>query len=147
MTAGEDPPDTVGCQPDCLNRECGDDGCGGSCGACGRNTACNGGGLCVSEDEIPGPGEDVFLPGEDTWAGVEPRSQGEPWATPGDPAACPEGQGLMYGKCVPVAVDIDIDGGTKGGCGVGGFAGAHWWILLMVFVLATRKNSSRVRSP
>jgi len=29
------------CVPDCKNRECGDDGCGGVCGSCGNNALCN----------------------------------------------------------------------------------------------------------
>ncbi|MBW2703498.1 MAG: hypothetical protein JRF33_21990 [Deltaproteobacteria bacterium] len=32
-------PDT-GCQPDCAGRECGSDGCGGSCGDCGGDESC-----------------------------------------------------------------------------------------------------------
>jgi len=29
------------CIPNCTNKECGDDGCGGSCGSCGDNAVCN----------------------------------------------------------------------------------------------------------
>jgi len=29
------------CIPNCFNKECGDDGCGGSCGVCGDNAGCN----------------------------------------------------------------------------------------------------------
>jgi hypothetical protein len=36
-----------GCTPDCTNKNCGDDGCGGSCGTCGENTICSSG-TCVS---------------------------------------------------------------------------------------------------
>ncbi len=36
----------VGCQPDCTNKECGDDGCGGSCGECGPEMHCQNG-RCV----------------------------------------------------------------------------------------------------
>ncbi len=28
------------CTPDCIGKECGDDGCGGSCGTCGSNATC-----------------------------------------------------------------------------------------------------------
>ena len=28
------------CKPDCNNKQCGDDGCGGSCGSCGQNAEC-----------------------------------------------------------------------------------------------------------
>lgn len=37
------------CQPSCYMRDCGDDGCGGSCGACGANEACSTYGRCVYE--------------------------------------------------------------------------------------------------
>ena len=30
------------CIPNCNNKECGDDGCGGRCGICGNNAVCNG---------------------------------------------------------------------------------------------------------
>ena len=29
------------CEPECRVRECGDDGCGGNCGACGAGERCN----------------------------------------------------------------------------------------------------------
>jgi hypothetical protein len=29
------------CIPNCTNKECGDDGCGGNCGSCGDNAVCN----------------------------------------------------------------------------------------------------------
>jgi len=31
----------VGCLPDCLNKECGNDGCGGNCGECGDDLGCH----------------------------------------------------------------------------------------------------------
>ena len=39
-------PDEV-CLPDCGQKQCGDDGCDGSCGSCGLNELCGGSGLCV----------------------------------------------------------------------------------------------------
>ncbi len=38
----------VRCVPRCGDRNCGDDGCGGSCGSCGANASCEGG-RCVSQ--------------------------------------------------------------------------------------------------
>jgi hypothetical protein len=35
------------CVPDCSGKECGDDGCGGTCGTCGSGETCSGG-VCVS---------------------------------------------------------------------------------------------------
>ncbi|MCC6621731.1 MAG: hypothetical protein IT385_10780 [Deltaproteobacteria bacterium] len=44
-TAG---PDSSQCVPDCVGRVCGDDGCGGSCGACEGSATCSGGAcLCL----------------------------------------------------------------------------------------------------
>lgn len=34
------------CEPKCTGRECGDDGCGGTCGSCGNGIACLIGGTC-----------------------------------------------------------------------------------------------------
>ena len=41
-----DSPLTALCAPSCAGRACGDDGCGGSCGACGINQICQGG-ICA----------------------------------------------------------------------------------------------------
>jgi hypothetical protein len=35
-----------GCKPNCFNKECGPDGCQGSCGTCPPATSCNAGGIC-----------------------------------------------------------------------------------------------------
>jgi len=35
------------CEPRCHGRQCGDDGCGGSCGACGVNDTCDAAGQCA----------------------------------------------------------------------------------------------------
>jgi len=34
------------CEPSCGTRKCGDDGCGGSCGTCEKNTKCDASGAC-----------------------------------------------------------------------------------------------------
>ncbi|HOX46469.1 MAG TPA: lamin tail domain-containing protein [Myxococcota bacterium] len=38
---------TIACTPDCTGRECGDDGCGGSCGSCVAPEVCDASGQCV----------------------------------------------------------------------------------------------------
>jgi hypothetical protein len=38
----------AGCTPACDGKECGDDGCGGSCGACGADLVCGEAGLCAA---------------------------------------------------------------------------------------------------
>ena len=35
------------CVPDCLGKQCGDDGCGGSCGECPTGQACQDDGTCL----------------------------------------------------------------------------------------------------
>ena len=36
------------CEPDCVGKDCGDDGCGGYCGACGAGSICSTAGTCVA---------------------------------------------------------------------------------------------------
>ncbi|GEM_PF-1058452 len=36
------------CDPDCAGKECGDDGCGGTCGSCQAGESCDGSGQCVT---------------------------------------------------------------------------------------------------
>ncbi len=51
---GEGCIDGVCCQPDCEGKECGDDGCGQSCGDCLELYACSDEGLCACEFEFCG---------------------------------------------------------------------------------------------
>ncbi len=37
-----------GCTPSCAGKQCGSDGCGGSCGSCPAGSGCNGTGQCVA---------------------------------------------------------------------------------------------------
>ena len=47
--------DDPGCMPKCDGRECGDDGCGGSCGECpGQQDTCQEGGVCHCEASCEG---------------------------------------------------------------------------------------------
>jgi hypothetical protein len=39
---------TTSCTPSCGGKQCGDDGCGGSCGTCDSTQACNASGQCVA---------------------------------------------------------------------------------------------------
>jgi hypothetical protein len=39
----------AGCAPNCADRSCGNDGCGGSCGECGGDQNCRGGSCCAPE--------------------------------------------------------------------------------------------------
>ncbi len=46
-TADDFLPRNQNCQPNCNGKECGDDGCGGSCGTCENGKTCNSNGKCV----------------------------------------------------------------------------------------------------
>ncbi len=45
----ENPDDGESCTPDCTDKTCGDDGCGGSCGSCGTDATCDTSGECTSD--------------------------------------------------------------------------------------------------
>ena len=51
------------CTPVCDGQACGDDGCGGVCGACGEGEYCDGGGQCVARPD--GCGDGACEAGED----------------------------------------------------------------------------------
>ncbi len=93
------------CTPDCTNAECGDDGCGGSCGSCAPGEACTGG-LCL-------PAADCVV--DD----AEPdESGGEPALTPGVAlyrSICPAGDVDYAAFSLAVADDIVLE--TSGGGG------------------------------
>jgi hypothetical protein len=40
-------PSHCGCEPDCDGKQCGDDGCGGSCGSCDVGCTCDASGICL----------------------------------------------------------------------------------------------------
>jgi len=50
---GDDPPPAT-CQPQCTNRTCGDDGCGGSCGSCEADQTCTPQGFCIGGEVCEG---------------------------------------------------------------------------------------------
>jgi hypothetical protein len=62
------------CQPDCDDRVCGDDGCGGSCGSCDPDESCTGDGECQpagdggcgAQPSLPECGDDVLPAPEDS---------------------------------------------------------------------------------
>lgn len=59
--------DTTSCQPDCDDKACGDDGCGGSCGGCGGAEVCTDAGQChCGLLRTACPSTYTCLPGEQT---------------------------------------------------------------------------------
>ena len=52
------------CVPDCEGRNCGDDGCGGTCGECSAFESCSENGTCEARDVAPFPFFEDFEAGE-----------------------------------------------------------------------------------
>jgi hypothetical protein len=97
------------CEPACRGRECGDDGCGGSCGACGQGYLCDEG-RCQPEPTTCTPYCGIRECGDDGCGG--------------SCGTCPVGEtctaaGSCEGGCVP-----DCAGRACGDDGCGGSCGA-----------------------
>ncbi len=73
-----------GCDPDCFNKECGSDGCGGSCGSCPTGSTCNNGNIC----------QQTCLP---KCSGKECGSDG----CGGSCGLCGVGEACKSGSCIP----------------------------------------------
>jgi hypothetical protein len=97
------PPPPPGCTPNCGDRACGGDGCGGSCGTCGGNQVCQGGTCCNPE-----PRGATCAGRCGTWT----NNCGQPVTC----ATCPAGQQCIgNGSCAIVcAASGDCPGGS--GC-------------------------------
>ena len=138
---------TCSCHPHCSGKECGNDGCGGSCGTCPGAYLCSDNGLCLSPDacEEPCKGKEC---GPDGCAGncgtciygscknsqcvCTPNCE---WKECGPDGCgqlcgkCPEGSmcgwdGACYGFCDPITIiGNDIQKVTKLDIGAGGKTG------------------------
>ncbi len=86
------------CQADCTGQECGVDGCGGSCGSCGANQVCVGGGKCACQ----------FAPCGDVCCGAD--------------ATCFEGA-CCEASCGDDECGSDGCGGSCGECDAGCYCG------------------------
>ena len=139
---GEEAPDLVSidCAPTCAERDCGTDGCGGTCGTCAPDETCSvGGGCTAAAGSGAAPGGS--LPGAGNGAGSEGDNVAEP-----EPPDCSQGcadlgwqcgehcgedcgtcsgpqEGCVDGSCVcqpacagKSCVDPDGCGGTCGPC-------------------------------
>ncbi|MGM0574784.1 MAG: agmatine deiminase family protein [Myxococcota bacterium] len=123
------------CVPDCSGKQCGDDGCGGSCGACPPDSTCDEARQCVeatdpspdAEGGTPDAGDDVSEPdaaGSDDTAGGQDVSGSGPDTGPEQPPVSGGG-----------------DGGSSGCAGGGGPTGAlPWALLLLPALVATRRR-------
>jgi MYXO-CTERM domain-containing protein len=80
-------PPGIGCQPDCVDRTCGNDGCNGSCGTCAGGSACVNGECPVGGPDVidvPDASADVGSAKETT---LEPKTKGGGCTVGSDPAA------------------------------------------------------------
>jgi len=96
------------CTPDCTGLECGDDGCGGSCGTCAGGDVCGPDGLCGPPACVPDCTNKVC--GDDGCGG-----------NCGD---CQPDETCDAGQCVPGACVPACDGKECGPDGCGGSCGA-----------------------
>ncbi|RME23224.1 MAG: hypothetical protein D6806_11635, partial [Deltaproteobacteria bacterium] len=114
------------CNPDCQGRECGPDGCGGSCGECDAPAVCNQQGKCTAGcvDACEREGASVCIEG-----GVATcrDSDGDGCLEWDGPEPCPDGTGCIGGECRGCEPDCggrecgpDGCGGSCGECPPGG---------------------------
>lgn len=107
-------PDTSFCEPDCNDKACGSDGCGGTCGDCGAAEACVGDGdttECLAVVCEPGATEcDAADP---TLALSTCNPTGTAWTS----APCAPGQQCDGGQCCAVAALLDCVDEGLGECG------------------------------
>lgn len=97
-----------GCEPDCSGRECGDNGCGGSCGSCSGDPTCNASGQCVCAD------------GRTNCAGNCVNTNRNENHCGGCDIPCAAGEECLAGvcECVPVCDGLECgDDGCDGSCG------------------------------
>ncbi|MBT9555840.1 MAG: hypothetical protein IV100_07415 [Myxococcales bacterium] len=94
------------CEPACTDKDCGDDGCGGTCGTCESGETCSAAGVCETECVPSCTDKDC---GDDGCGGIC--------------GTCAEGKtcsaaGVCETDCVPACTDKDCgDDGCGGTCG------------------------------
>jgi len=122
-----------------MDKACGDDGCGGSCGPCEEGFVCAKG-KCVTDSggreadgdaETEGDAEATEDSSQDDVGGPETSSEPLP------NGECEAGMVLMYGKCVPIADGLDKNSAASTGCGMGGTSRGQSPLLLLVLLMAT----------
>jgi hypothetical protein len=111
------PQPTPECTPNCVDRACGNDGCGGSCGTCGADQICHGGACCTPESRSATCGGRC---------GTRTNNCGQPVAC----ATCAAGQEcISNGSCAKVCTTNPDCAGTCNGCSNPSTEGAHHCIV------------------
>ena len=144
LDAAIDIGDELPCQPVCTNLDCGDDGCGGSCGECMEGTYCSGGicipGQCEPDCEGKVCGDDgcgnscgECIEGTYCSDGTcvpfqcEPNCEGKECGDDGCGdlcGQCPEGTYCSEGTCIPGQCEPDCEGKECGDDGCGDLCGS-----------------------
>jgi MYXO-CTERM domain-containing protein len=124
-------------------RQCGDDGCGASCGTCGNGLYCDDAYRCrAGTPPDPGTVEDIAT--SDRGTGDAPAnvdSPGTDRATDKDASTCPAGYTQYYGQCIPPA-----ESKSGGGCSAGSApspAGAFALLTVLAILGAARRRRIR----
>ncbi len=109
--SGEHPIECSGgpCVPSCGGKQCGDDGCGGSCGTCPAGYVCNASGLCEMATCTP------------DCAGKQCGDDG----CGGSCGTCPAGQTCQAGTCAGSGCGANPDLTCLGNCGWTGTGGCE----------------------
>ncbi len=104
------------CVPNCIGRQCGSDGCGGSCGDCSKDDTCTADGQCVSDTCTPQcAGRVCGSDGCGGICGVCPEGQACNDGSCESATPCPDGSLPVDGKCPDGTIDTDgTDGGGAG---------------------------------
>jgi MYXO-CTERM domain-containing protein len=140
------------CVPDCSDKVCGPDGCGGKCGDCEGESYCFYG-QCVA-DCVPECGDKVCGP-DGCGGSCGECIDGQPCAADGlcenpplDVQAQPDVTAdATIADSGPAPVVEEKDGGGSGGCATSGAApGAAWAFLLLLVGLAVMRRKKSVLS-
>ena len=96
------------CKPNCTNLDCGDNGCGGTCGTCDDDQTCNNG-RCVSSGGCTPDCTNLDC-GDDGCGGT--------CGTCDDDETCNNGRCVSSGGCTPDCTNLNCgDDGCGGTCG------------------------------
>jgi hypothetical protein len=79
------------CNPDCENKSCGDDGCGGTCGTCLLNQVCGDDAACETPVALAGDSCENPL--------MIATGNGLPWSTTGDTSGATNTQAYSFAQC------------------------------------------------
>ena len=141
VDAGPNNPDVGGddsgeCAPNCAGKSCGDDGCGGTCGACTGDQICSAGGQCQ------GGGTDVASQ-QDTTGAVDAAPPGDGSAVGVDTAGVDTGAPIASDAVSEVMPPAHFVPGRASSCGAGGPDHRGGLVLLLcLLTLAWRRREA-----